>query len=64
MSHFGSQFHWSKRKQILTTERAIREHRGAYYRGQSNFTKEQGQLNWQSLLKRSVQYAAFSSLKL
>ena len=39
-SYFGSQFHWSERKRILTTERATREHRGAYYRRQRNFPKE------------------------
>jgi hypothetical protein len=63
LSHRGSQFQRSKSKQILTTERAIPERRDVCYRGQSTCTEEQGQLNWQSLLKRSVQYAVLSSLK-
>ena len=46
-----------KVKQILTTDRVIREGREADYRRPPNFTKEQVQLNWQSLLKRSVRYA-------
>ena len=63
LSHRGSQFHWSKWKQILITERAIREDRDTYYLGTKTFTKEQVQLIWQSILKRSTQYAVFSPLK-
>ena len=63
LSHFGSQFQWSKRKQILTTQRAIREDTVTYHRGPPTFTKEQGHLNWQSLWTSSVQYVVFSSLK-
>ena len=63
LSHFGSQFQWSKRKQILVIERAIRSCRDACYRRPPTFAKEQGQLNWQSLLQRSVQYDDFSSRK-
>ena len=62
LSHFGSQFQWSKRKHIFTTERAIRADK-VTGGPPTNFTKEQGHLNWQSLLKRSVPHAAFSSLK-
>jgi len=63
LSHFGSQFQWSKWKHILTIECAICEDRDTYYHGPPSFTKEQGQLNWQSLLQHSAQYAVFSSLK-
>jgi hypothetical protein len=62
LSHFGSQYQWSKRKQILMKERAIPEHTDAYYRGPPTFTKKQGLLNCQRLLKRSVQYAVLRSL--
>jgi len=63
LSHFGSQFQWSKWKQILTIECVILEDRDTYYCRPATFTKEQGQLNWQRLLQRSVQYAVFSSPK-
>ena len=63
LSHIGSQFQRSKIKQILTTERAIPERRDLWYRGQPTCTEEQGQVNWQSLLKLSVQYGVLSSLK-
>ena len=62
LSYFGSQFQWSKSKQNLTTERAIPECRNVCYRGQPSCTGEQGQLNWKSLLKCSVQYDVLSSL--
>ena len=48
LSHFGSQFQWSKRERIFTALRAIREHRDAYYREPPTFTKEKGRLNWHS----------------
>jgi len=63
LSHGGTQFRWSERKQILTIERAIFEHTDAYYRDPHTFTKEKLQLNWQGLFERSVQYAIFSSLQ-
>jgi hypothetical protein len=63
LSHFGSQFLWSKSKLILPTERAIPERRDVCYRGKPTCTEGQGQLNWQSLLKRSVQYAVLSLSK-
>ena len=37
--------------------------RDACYRKPPTFTKEEGQLNWQNILKSSVPYALFSSLK-
>jgi hypothetical protein len=63
LSHFGSQFYRSDRQHILTIEHAIHEGRVACYRRPPIFTKEEGQLSWQSLLKLSVLYALFSSLK-
>jgi hypothetical protein len=60
LSRVALQFQWSKRKQILTTERAIHEDTD-YYGGPPTFTKEKGELNWQKSLERSVQYDVFSS---
>ena len=64
LSHFDSQIQWTKRKHILRKERALSEDRDADYRGPPNFAKEQGQGNWQRILKHSVPYAVFCSLKL
>lgn len=51
------------RKQIIRKERAVPEDRDADYRGPSYFAKEQGKLNWQTLLKHSLPYVVFCSLQ-
>jgi hypothetical protein len=44
LSHFGSQFQWSKQKQILTIKCVIPENWDAYCHGPPTFTREK--VNW------------------